>query len=99
MTTVTADDLLATLQEGYDLVRPASPRALSPGHELVEDLGLDSLDFIDVVTVFEARFPAEVVDTVIDGLPELTTVGDLVGAFQAAATAAAASQPSPAERP
>jgi acyl carrier protein len=83
-TTATADELLATLQEGYDLVRSSSPRRIAPGDELVEDLGLDSLDFIDIVSVFESRFSTEVVDRVIDRLPELTTVGDLIAAFLAA---------------
>jgi hypothetical protein len=36
------------------------------------------------VSVFEGRFDATVVDAVIDRLPELTTVGDLIDAFLAA---------------
>ena len=86
-TTATADDLLATLQEGYDLVRSSSPRQIALDDEIVEDLGLDSLDFIDIVSVCEGRYPTEVVDAVIDRLPALTTVGDLIGAFQAAEAA------------
>jgi len=86
-TTATADDLLAALQQGYDLVRPDDPRQLRREDDLVEDLGLDSLDFIDVVSVFETRYPTEVVDAVIDRLTELSTVGDLVDAFQVAAAA------------
>jgi acyl carrier protein len=84
MTTATADDLLVTLQEGYDLVRASSPRAITRDDALIDDLGLDSLDFIDLVSVFEGRFDATVVDAVIDRLPELTTVGDLIDAFLAA---------------
>jgi acyl carrier protein len=84
-TTATTDDLLAALQEGYDLVRPNEPRELGRDDDLIEDLGLDSLDFIDVVSVFEGRFSTEVVDAVIDRLTELRTVGELVDAFQAAA--------------
>jgi acyl carrier protein len=87
-TTATTDELLAALQEGYDLVRPKAPRRLAREDDVTEDLGLDSLDFIDLVSVFEGRFPSEVIDAVIDRLPELTTVGDLVDAFQAAAAAA-----------
>ena len=65
-------------------MRSSSPRRIAPGDELVGDLGLDSLDFIDIVSVFESRFSTEVVDRVIDRLPELTTAGDLIAAFLAA---------------
>jgi acyl carrier protein len=91
MTTATPDDLLATMQEGYDLVRAGEPRTITRDDLLIDDLGLDSLDFIDLVSVFEGRFDTEVVDAVIDRLPELSTAGDLVDAFLAAAGATAPS--------
>lgn len=95
-TTATADELLAALQEGYDLVKPKVPRAIGRDDDLTEDLDLDSLDFIDLVSVFENRYPTEVVDTVIDQLNDLRTVGDLIDAFLAAAGPAPAPAPAPA---
>jgi acyl carrier protein len=91
MSTTTADELLSTLQEGYDLVRAGEPRTIGRDDRLIDDLGLDSLDFIDLVSVFEGRFDTEVVDAVIDRLPELSTAGDLVDAFLAAGGSAASS--------
>jgi acyl carrier protein len=82
MTTV-ADDLLAKLQHAYDVVKARSPRRLSLDDDLTEDLGIDSLDFIDLVSVLEEDFPPEVLDGVIDRGPELVTVGDVVDAFVA----------------
>jgi acyl carrier protein len=89
--TATADEILVKLQEGYDVVKAKSPRELTRDDDLTEDLDIDSLDFIDLVSVLENEFPPDVLDAVIDRVPELTTVGDLVDAFVAAA-------PSPSHR-
>jgi acyl carrier protein len=84
MTTAsTADDILAHLQQAYDVVKAKTPRTLQPGDDLTEDLDIDSLDFIDLVSVLEDRFPPDVLDAVIDRIPDLVTVGDLVDAFLA----------------
>lgn len=85
---MTEDEILATFQKGYDTVRPKSPRTIVRDDRIVDDLGLDSLDFIDLVSVLEGAFPQDVVDAVIDRVPELQTVGDVVDAFVAAAAAA-----------
>lgn len=42
---------------------------------LVDDLGLSSLDVINIVSEFEAEFDIEIPDRVI---PTLRTVGDIV---------------------
>jgi acyl carrier protein len=80
-----ADDLLAKLQNAYDVVKAKSPRRLAMGDDLTEDLDIDSLDFIDLVSVLEADFPPDVLDGVIDRGPELVTVADVVDAFMALA--------------
>ena len=80
-TTATADDVLATLQRAYDVVKPTVPHTLRRHDVIGEDLALDSLEFIDLVSVLEADFSPEAVDAVIDRVPELRTVGDLVDAF------------------
>jgi acyl carrier protein len=82
---VTESEILATFQKGYDVVKPKSPRAITRDDRIVDDLGLDSLDFIDLVSVLEDAFAQDVVDAVIDRVPELTTVGDVVDAFLVAA--------------
>lgn len=77
----TAEAVLAKLQRGYDVVKPKAPRTLGRDDDVADDLELDSLDFIDLVSVLEGEFPPEVVDAVIDRVPELRTVGDLVDTF------------------
>ena len=80
-TTSTADEILALLQQAYDVVKAKAPRTLRPQDDITEDLDIDSLDFIDLVSVLEDRFPPEVLDAVIDQIPDVVTVGDLVDAF------------------
>lgn len=87
-TTATAEEILATLQKGYDLVKGEPTRRLGRDDEIAHDLDLDSLEFIDLVSVMESEFPPEVVDAVVDQVPDLRTVGDLIDAFLAAAAAA-----------
>jgi acyl carrier protein len=84
-----ADEVLAKLQRGYELVKPKAPRTLRPGDHVTEDLDLDSLDFIDLVSVLEDDFGTDAIDAVIDRVPELRTVGDVVDCFVAVASAPA----------
>jgi acyl carrier protein len=82
--TATSDEILATLQRSYDLVKADSPHRLGLDDVITDDLDLDSLEFIDLVAVLEDEFPTEVIDAVIEQTPDMTTVGDLVAALQAA---------------
>lgn len=82
-TTRTADDILAQLQQAYDVVKAKTPRTLERGDDLTEDLDIDSLDFIDLVSVLEDQFTPGELDAVIDQIPDLVTVGDLLDAFLA----------------
>ena len=84
-----AGRVLAQLQRGYDLVKPKAPRTLQRGDDVTEDLELDSLDVIDLVSVLEDDFGTDAIDAVIDRLPELRTVGDVVDCFVAVASAPA----------
>ncbi len=84
-TTTSADDVLAKLQAGYDVVKADAPHTLSLDDDLTTDVELDSMEFIDLVSVLEDQFPTEVIDAVIEQTPDLRTVGDLVAAFIAAA--------------
>jgi acyl carrier protein len=78
-----ADAILATLQDAYDRVKVDAPHRLRRDDDITEDLDLDSMEFIDVVSLLEGELPPDQVDAVIDRLPELRTVGDLVDAFVA----------------
>jgi acyl carrier protein len=85
--TATTDVILATLQRSYDLVKADSPHRLGLDDVITDDLDLDSLEFIDLVAVLEDEFPTEVIDAVVEQTPDMTTVGDLVAALQAATSA------------
>ncbi|HEY8527964.1 MAG TPA: hypothetical protein VIL48_23570 [Acidimicrobiales bacterium] len=91
-TTASAADVLAKLQKSYDLVVSGDePRRLRLEDDITEDLDLDSMEFIDLVSVLEEEFPADVIDAVIERTPDIRTVGELVDAFLAASAASAAS--------
>lgn len=80
-TTTDQDQILAKLQKAYDVVKRDEPRTLGLDDALVDDIGLDSLDIIDLVTVLEDEFDPAVIDAVIDRSPEIRTVRQLVDAF------------------
>ena len=75
--------ILTRLQHAYDLVKKDKPRTLTLDDRLVEDLELDSLDLIDLVSVLEEHFSSDVIDAVIDDSPDIATVGQLIDAFEA----------------
>jgi acyl carrier protein len=82
--TATSDHILGQLQRSYDLVKTDSPHHLGLDDVIADDLDLDSMEFIDLVSVLEDEFPPEVIDAVIEQTPDMKTVGDLVAALQAA---------------
>jgi acyl carrier protein len=92
----TAEAVLAKLQRGYDVVKPKAPRTLGRDDDVAEDLELDSLDFIDLVSVLEDDFDTETIDAVIDRVPDLRTVGDVVDCFVAIAAGEEPPAPTPA---
>jgi acyl carrier protein len=83
MTTLTTETILGQLQHAYDVVKKQEPRTLALDDHLVDDLGLDSLDVIDLVSVLEESFPPDVIDAVVDDSPSIATVQQLVDAFAA----------------
>lgn len=83
-TTTDTDQILAKLQAAYVVVKVDGPKEFSLDDNLVDDLQLDSLDMIDLVSILEEDFPPDVIDAVIDRSPEITTVAELVAAFVAA---------------
>ena len=83
MPALLADEVLDLLQRGYDVVKPKVPHALDRSDDIQEDLDLDSFDVIDLVSVLEDDFPPAVIDGVVEKLPDLRTVGDVVDALVA----------------
>jgi acyl carrier protein len=82
--TTEADAILVTLEAAYRVVKRDAAPDLSLDDDLVQDLQLDSLDMVDLVSILEEDFPPAVIDAVIDRSPEITTVAELVAAFVAA---------------
>ena len=83
-TTLSDTELLAKLQSGFDVVSK-NPRPINLDDHLVDDLELDSLDFIDLVSALEEEFPPETVDAIVDRATDLRTVRDLIEAFRSVA--------------
>ena len=86
---MTPDDILAALQRAFDTVQGEHTRVLGPDDELVADLALDSLDFIDLVMTLEADLPADQIDALIEQVGALRTVGDVVDCLLARGAPAA----------
>jgi acyl carrier protein len=83
------DAILEKLRAAYLVVKVDGPKEPGLEDNLVDDLQLDSLDMIDLVSVLEEDFSPDVIDAVIDQSPQIATVAELVDAFTAAATASA----------
>ncbi|HDS16458.1 MAG TPA: acyl carrier protein [Proteobacteria bacterium] len=60
-----------TLAEEFEL----EEAALRPTAEIFADLGLDSLDIVDMVVVLEGAFGIKIRDA--EGLREIRTLGDI----------------------
>ena len=60
-----------TLIEEFEL----EPEAMQPEAEIFADLGLDSLDIVDMVVVLEGAFKIKIRDE--EGLKEIRTLGDI----------------------
>jgi acyl carrier protein len=78
MPTNAPDDILAAIQRAYDVVVQDDSRILRRADELIGDLDLDSLDFIDLVSQLGEWLPPEAIDAVLDEVGGLRTVGDVV---------------------
>lgn len=80
-----SDEILAALQRAFNTVR-TDGAALSRDDDLAADLALDSIDAIDLMSALEDGFSSDVIDAVIESMPQVRTVGDLVDAIQRALT-------------
>ena len=52
-----------------------SPDSVNEGHNLIDDLGLSSLDVVNLVVMFEEEFDIEIADRHI---MKFVTVGDII---------------------
>ncbi|MDQ3751607.1 MAG: acyl carrier protein [Actinomycetota bacterium] len=69
------DDIFGALKEGL-LERGIEEDKITYEADLVRDLGLDSLDTVEVTMGLEERFGVEIPDTELE---EVATVSDAVG--------------------
>ncbi|MDR1921815.1 MAG: phosphopantetheine-binding protein [Candidatus Adiutrix sp.] len=76
------DIMIKAMSEEFEL----ETGKMTPEAEIKADLGLDSLDIVDLVTVLETAFDFKIRDKA--AMKEIRTLGD-VAAFIAATTAAA----------
>jgi acyl carrier protein len=61
--------------------RNIDPARVLPGAHLVEDLGADSLDMVEIVFALEDQFGREISETEIE---KVGTVGDVMALIEAA---------------
>lgn len=69
------DDVASMLSRNMDVSRDK----ITPDSDLVDDLGADSLDSVEIVMELEDQFGIEIND---DELDEIRTVGQLVKAIE-----------------
>lgn len=69
------DDVASMLSRNMDVDRDK----ITPDSDLVDDLGADSLDSVEIVMELEDQFGIEIKD---DELDEIRTVGQLVRAIE-----------------
>jgi len=65
------DRINAGLEEEFEI----APEKLKPGAKLYEELGLDSLDAVDMVVTLEQRFKIKIRED--DGIQSVRTLDDL----------------------
>jgi len=75
------EEIDKTLKELFAETLKVEPEKLTPGAKLIEDLELDSLDRIEIVSEIEDRFDVQIPD---ETLQEITTYGDVVNGLTAA---------------
>ena len=69
------DDIDATLKTLFHETLKVEAEKLTPEAKLLEDLELDSLDRIEIVSAIEDRFDVQIPD---ETLSEIETYGDVV---------------------
>ncbi|PZH06854.1 acyl carrier protein [Streptomyces sp. NTH33] len=74
--TTPADAILHRVSELLEEKLGLLPEEITPQARFKEDLGLDSLDMVELLTIMESESGQPVDD---DAMPGLTTVGDVVG--------------------
>jgi len=72
-------DLLQKIKEMIVAELPVKIEDITPESRLVEDLGADSIDAVQLVMEIESEFGVTIPD---EELAALKTVGDLVGCIQ-----------------
>ena len=68
---MTFDKLKAIIVEQFDV----DESLVTPDADMQEDLGVDSLDVVDLIVIISEEFDIEIPDEVVDNIK---TVGDIV---------------------
>ena len=68
---MTFDKLKAIIVEQFDV----DEALVTPEADMQEDLGIDSLDVVDLIVIISEEFDIEIPDEVVDNIK---TVGDIV---------------------
>lgn len=85
---MTREEIEKTLYRAMEEEFEIEPESLKPEAHIKEDLGLDSLDIVDMVVVLEAAFRFSIKDKA--ALLKIETLGDVIGFIEAEACAARA---------
>lgn len=71
-------DQIQTAIHQYLVGRGLETKGFSAGADLAADLGLDSLDLVELMLNLEERFGIEIPDNEMEGVTSVTDVVDLV---------------------
>ncbi|MCL2808308.1 MAG: acyl carrier protein [Coriobacteriia bacterium] len=74
-----SENIIQTVREVLVGVRDLDPTLVVPDARLIEDLGADSLDSIEIIMALEERFEKELDDADIESIK---TVGDIVALIE-----------------
>jgi len=72
---VTEKDIIALINAGLEEEFELDPKRLVPSAKLYEELGLDSLDAVDMVVILEQRFAIKIRED--DGIQAVKTLEEL----------------------
>ena len=75
------DEITAKVQEIFEKTLRLDAKKLTPGATLKEDLALDSLDLIEVVSEVEDAFDVQIAE---ENVKTITTFGQIVDGLHAA---------------
>lgn len=83
------NDVLNAVQSALATLTGSPTRELAPTRRLKEDLGIDSLEFVELIQLIEQKLGVQVGD---DAVASVRDIGALVAAFEISLEAARSAQ-------